>query len=161
MKGWSYSGLIINCECVRLNYINAAQRIILRIISALCVLTIMKNHSNDFLSLFPYNIDILSYVFYPFLGYRSFKRCVSSTTTFSLHLSFLLCLILINSNMVAQGTLIVLIMPPFPYWFWTAFTSIFNIPPKLRRPKECLYQILYFFLSLLGIVLYFATLGLF
>ena len=129
--------------------------------SALCILIITFNYSNDFLSLFPYDPNLTIKAIYPFLAFRSFKRCITQTTSFSLHLSLLICLVLINSGMTAQGTLVALIMPPFPNWIWSAFTSIFTIPPKLLHKNECCLQVGYFFSSLFGIIIYLGSLGLF
>ena len=161
MKGWSYFGFIFNVQCIRINYINAIHRIIQRIVAALCVLIVMFNYYNDFLGLFPYNSALVAKAIYPFLGFRSFKRCITYTNSFSLHFSILICLILVNTGRTAEGTLILLIMPPFPNWIWSAFASIFTIPKKLVHKNECCYQIAYFFLSLLGILLYFGSLGIF
>lgn len=129
-KGWSMFGFSIHCKALRFNTITVIQRVLLRIFSAICVLIIMKSYINTVVSQFSYSQNILGYIIVPFLGYRSFKRCASETTSFSLHLSFLICLIAINSNNVASGCLAVLMMPPFPANPYQTIMSIFQIPPK-------------------------------
>lgn len=103
----------------------------LRVISALCILVILTNHTKEFYSILPYDQGILITVALPFLAYRSFKRCISQTSSFSLHVSLLICLIAVNTGAVAEGTLLVLVMPPFPSSAWIALLSIFRIPKKL------------------------------
>ena len=66
-KGWSFSGIVVNQQCIRINYINAVHRIIQRIVAAVCVLIIMFNYYSDFLALFPYNSALVAKAIYPFL----------------------------------------------------------------------------------------------
>jgi hypothetical protein len=159
LKGWSYFGLSLNVRCFRVTYVQGASRVLLRIISGVTVLHIMMNYSSQFLSLIPFDVNFLSYVALPFLGYRSFKRSISETTSFSLHLSFLLGLLMALGDRPAQGALLILAMPPYPAWIWSSFVSIFSIPPKLVHPNECARQLGYLLLSLLGFCLYFLSLG--
>lgn len=129
-KGWSRFGINIHCKLVNYNAILFIQRILLRTFSGLSILLIMNNYVGDIISLFNYDSRIIGYIIIPFLGYRSFKRCISETTSFSLHLSLLICLICINAGNVASGCLLVLMMPPFPSNPYLAISSIFQIPPK-------------------------------
>jgi hypothetical protein len=129
-KGWSRFGINVHCKIVNYNALLLIQRILLRVFSGLCILLIMSNYLADITSLFNYETNIIGYIIVPFLGYRSFKRCISETTSFSLHLSLLICLIAINTGSVASGCLLVLMMPPFPPSPYLAILSIFQIPPK-------------------------------
>lgn len=108
-------------------------RILLRVFSGLCVLLIMKNYLFNVLTEFNYQVNIISYIIIPILGYRSFKRCISETTSFSLHLSMLICLIAINTGYVSAGCLVVLMMPPFPSNSYQTLVSVFQIPPKAQH----------------------------
>jgi hypothetical protein len=132
---------------------------LLRVLSGISVLLIMNNYLTNIISLFTYENNIIAYIIIPFLGYRAFKRCLSETLSFSLHLSLLICLIAINTNNVASGCLVVLMMPPFPPSSYLAIVSIFQIPPKANHKNECLYQILYMFVTLFGLCLHFLSLG--
>ena len=70
------------------------------------------------------------YIIIPFLAYRSFKRCLTYTTSLSLHGSLLIALISIQSGRAGGGTLLALIMPPLLSNPYHAIISIFTIPPK-------------------------------
>lgn len=159
LKGRSFLGCIFSWQCLRLKHVMMVERVLLRIISALSILVIHINYSRHYLSILPYESHLLITIAIPILGYRSFKRCLSETTSFSLHLSLLLCLILINSGAEAEGTLLVLLMPPFPSNPWSALLSIFRIPKKLQHKNECFYQILYLLGSLIGLALHFLSFG--
>ena len=140
-KGWSRFGINVHCTIVNYNALLLLQRILLRALSGLSVLLIMTNYLSNFVSLFNYDSGIIGYIIVPFLGYRSFKRCISEATSFSLHLSLLLCLIAINTGNAAGGCLLVLMMPPFPSNPYLAVLSIFQIPAKATHKNECSYQI--------------------
>jgi ABC-type polysaccharide/polyol phosphate export permease len=137
------------------------QRSLLRVFSGLSILFIINNYLSSILSLFDYQNNIIAYIIVPILSYRSFKRCLSETYSFSLHLSLLICLIAINTGNVASGCLLVLMMPPFPPNTYQTIVSIFQIPPKAIHKNECLYQIFYMFGSLVGLCLHFLSLGTF
>lgn len=160
-KGWSRFGINFHCKIVNYNALLFMQRILLRTFSGLSILIIMNNNLGDVASLFNYDSRIIAYIVVPFLGYRSFKRCISSTLSFSLHLSLLICLIAINTGNVASGCLLVLMMPPYPASPYLAIASIFQIPPKAVHKDECLYQIFYVFATLIGLCLHFLSLGTF
>ena len=149
----------INCKLIKYNYLLLINRILLRVFSGLCVLFIMDNYLSTILTGFNYKTNIISYIIIPILGYRSFKRCISETTSFSLHLSFLICLIAINTGYASAGCLVVLMMPPFPSNSYQTLVSIFQIPPKAHHKNECAYQVLYFFGTLIGLCLHFLSLG--
>jgi hypothetical protein len=129
-KGWSRFGINVHCRIISYNALLLVQRILLRIFSGLSILLILNNNISDIISLFNYQTNIIGYIIIPLLGYRSFKRCISETTSFSLHLSLLICLIAINTGNIASGCLLVLMMPPFPANPYLAIASIFQIPPK-------------------------------
>jgi hypothetical protein len=120
---------------------------------------ILSNYQDDFLDRFSFSDRVVFYVLLPFLAYRSFKRCLTYTTSFSLHLSLLICLIAVNSGREGGGCLLALIMPPLPANPLLAMVSIFTIPPKAIHKNECCYQIAYFTLSLIGLALYILSLG--
>jgi len=158
-KGWSRFGINVHCTILNYNALLLLQRMLLRTFSGLSVLLIMANYLSNFVSLFNYDSTIIGYIIVPFLGYRSFKRCISEANSFSLHLSLLLCLIAINTGNVAGGCLLVLMMPPFPSSPYLAILSIFQIPAKATHKNECLYQIFYGFCTTIGLCLHFLSLG--
>jgi hypothetical protein len=158
-KGWSRLGVTIQCNIIGNKYIVMIERMFLRIFSGLSVLIIMNNYLTNIITLFNYENNIIGYIIIPFLGYRAFKRCLSETLSFSLHLSLLICLIAINTNNIASGCLVVLMMPPFPPNTYLTIVSIFQIPPKANHKNESLYQILYMFVTLVGLCLHFLSLG--
>jgi hypothetical protein len=73
----------------------------------------------------------VEYFFVPFLAYRSYKRSLSSPTTFSFHLSVLISLGLVYMNRNLEAILVVLFFPPFPHNFSMAFLAPFTTPKKL------------------------------
>jgi hypothetical protein len=76
-KGWSRFGINVHCKIVNYNALLLIQRILLRVFSGLSILLIMNNYTSDIVSLFNYDSNIIGYIIIPFLGYRSFKRCIS------------------------------------------------------------------------------------
>lgn len=76
-KGWSRFGINIHCKLVNYNALLLIQRILLRVFSGLSILLILNNYMSDIISLFNYETNIIGYIIIPFLGYRSFKRCIS------------------------------------------------------------------------------------
>lgn len=76
-KGWSRFGINVHCKIINYNALLLVQRILLRLFSGLSILLIMNNYLTDITSLFNYENDIIDYIIIPFLGFRSFKRCIS------------------------------------------------------------------------------------
>lgn len=159
ISGWSHVGLTIQISFLKYSYVALVERILLRITAGLCMLLILVNYEYEYTSMFQYQQRIINYIVIPFLGYRSFKRVLSETTSFSLHISLLICLVLINTGFSGQGCLLVLMMPPFPSNCFLAFVSIFSIPPKARHKNESYYQILYMIVTVIGVCLHYLSLG--
>lgn len=159
ISGWSRFGLTIQISCLKYGQVALVERILLRIVAGLCMLLILVNYKDDYTSMFAYDQRIMGYIIIPILGFRSFKRTLSETTSFSLHVSFLICLALINTGFVGQGCLLVLMMPPFPSNCFLAFVSIFSIPPKAKHKNECCYQIVYLIVTIIGVCLHYLSLG--
>ena len=128
VKGWSFFGLSFKMGCLKINTVLIVQRVVLRLVSALCVLVIFVNYMYDFLALLPFNLNVLYYTAVPFFGMRIFKRCVAESVSFTLHFSLFLSLILFSLDKVGQASLVVLMMPLYPNWIWSAFLSVFQIP---------------------------------
>ena len=158
-RGWSRFGVNIHCKIISYNALLLVQRILLRVFSSLSVLLIMTNYLSSCVSLFNYGSNIIAYIIVPFLGYRSFKRCISEATSFSLHLSLLICLIAFSAGDVGSGCVLVLMMPPFPANPYLAILSIFQIPAKAAHKNECLYQVFYSFCTIIGVCLHLLSLG--
>lgn len=76
-KGWSRFGINVHCKLINYNALLIIQRMSLRIFSGLSVLLILTIYIGDVVSLFNYQSNIIGYIIIPFLGYRSFKRCIS------------------------------------------------------------------------------------
>ncbi len=80
------------------------------------------------------NVDMkyFLYFFIPFLIYRSYKRSLSNSITFSFHFSVAICLYLVLNSHCLEGILSILFFPPLPQNFLMVFLSPFLIPPKLK-----------------------------
>jgi hypothetical protein len=74
----------------------------------------------------------VEYFFLPFLFYRTYKRSLSASNTFSFHLSVLICLILTFLGQTTQGILCILFFPPFPHNLFMSFIAPFTTPSKLK-----------------------------
>ena len=94
------------------------------------MVVILTKYQSDYVDRFGYEANISNYIIIPFLAYRSFKRCLTYTTSLSLHGSLLIALISIQSGRAGGGTLLALIMPPLLSNPYHAIMSIFTIPPK-------------------------------
>ncbi len=110
------------------------KRLVLRISTALCFIAIANN--SNFLDFEQQlSINLLSQkLFYSILLFRAFKRSLSNPSSFSLHLSVLLALVLLESGSVSleAAELIILLMPPLPSNFYLTLVAPFIIPTKLK-----------------------------
>ena len=129
-RAWSRSGCVIQLGSLNHRVLLAIERIILRVVSAVAVMTIMVNYREQWTNRFNFSQSIMDYVVIPLLGYRAFKRTMSQTNTFSLHISMLVGLILINNGLEGTGTLLVLVMPPFPPNPYLTIVGIFCMGPN-------------------------------
>lgn len=90
------------------------QRFALRLISGFTVLLLILQYAPLFGTVLLLDQNLVNYIVVPFIGYRSFKRTISISTTYSLHISILICLILHLCGAGTQGALAMLMFPPLP-----------------------------------------------
>jgi hypothetical protein len=100
-------GFRFGCENISSNkVVEGMRRVMLRVISGFTILVLVERYTTvqllNYLETnleFELDINFILYFITPLLVYRSFKRSISSTCSFSLHFSIFLCLVLTLADM--------------------------------------------------------------